>query len=205
MTQRRSASETLWIHLLMHIGFTKPLLSEVPLRLNSQSFGKRSIARAAETVSQELAHNSFDWPTKPVSRIPSRGITSNDQLIEVSILAASMYYLYEEKIYQGLTMNEVIQAFDLYTNIRELAENESIQISPDNAYWISREFYNHYSTVPYCEKCGVHYYSSIEQKIKNGCPFCKRSGIGENNGMYDETALNKISLAKKNKYKLNIR
>jgi len=197
---RRTASETLWLHLLMHIGFTKPLLSEVPIRNNTTSFSKRSIERASELITRTFAYKESNWPIKPVSRIPGKSISSNDQLIEMSLLASSMKYLYGERIYEGLLLNEVIKAFDLYTNMRSIMPNTIHQISPDNAYWMSREIFNHYATVPYCEACGIHYYSSIEQKIINGCPFCKTKGIGDHNGAFIQTSEKRILNARKKKY-----
>ena len=196
---RRSASETLWIHLLMHIGFSNPLLAEVPLRSNALSFGKRSIERASELMEIKLAHKEYNWPTKPNSRTPGISIRSTDQLVEMSILASCMVNLYDEKVYEGLVMQEVINAYDLYTNIRGYCDNTFRQITPNNAYWMAREFHNHYATIPYCEKCSIHYYSSIEQKISNGCPICKRMGIGENNGVFTEDTVREIKFAKSRK------
>jgi hypothetical protein len=97
----------------------------------------------------------------------------------MSLLASSMYYLYGERIYEELEMNEIIKAYDLYTNIRKSAGCVSQQISPDTAFWLVREFVGHYAFVPYCPSCNIRYYSSVEQKIKNACPFCKNTGIGD--------------------------
>lgn len=178
---RRSASETLWLHLLMHIGFSKPLLSEAHLRKDCTSFGKRSIERAADQIEGRMAFQIFRWPTRPANKVPGKGIASNGQLVEMSLLAASMYYLYGERIYEELNMNEIVNAYDLYTDVRQTAGCVSQQISPDTAYWLAREFVSHYAFVPYCQNCEVRYYSSVEQKIKNACPFCKKAGIGDYN------------------------
>lgn len=178
---RRSPAETLWLHLLLHVGFSKPLLSEAHLRQDSKAFGKRSIERATEQIRGRLAYQVFKWPTRPANKVPGKGITSNTHLIEMSLLASSMYYLFGERIYEELEMNEILQAFDLYTNVRRSAGNVSQQISPDTAYWLAREFVSHYAFVPYCPACNVRYYSSVEQKIKNACPFCKSTGVGDFN------------------------
>jgi len=176
---RRSPAETLWIHLLLHCGFSKPLLSEACLRSETKAFGKRAIERATDSIRGRLAHQIHKWPTRPANKIPGKGITSNAQLIEMSLLASSMYYLYGERIYESLEMSEIVQAWDLYTNIRKTAGNVSTQVAPDTVYWLAREFVSHYAYVPYCPKCEVRYYSSVEQKIKNACPFCKTVGIGD--------------------------
>lgn len=176
---RRSPAETLYIIMLRHIGFSKPLLSEAYLRNNLSPFGKKSIERASERIEGPLAHQVHKWPVRPTNKIPGKGVVSNSQLIEMSILAASMYYLYNEKIYEDLSMNEVIDAYDLYTNLRKTSKEIAPQISPDTAFWLSREFKSHFALVPLCERCGVRYYSSIEQKIKNACPFCKETGVGD--------------------------
>lgn len=178
---RRSPAETLWIHLLLHVGFSKPLLSEAHLREGSSAFGKRSVERAAEMIDGRLAFQINQWPTRPANKVPGKGITSNAQLIEMSLLASSMYYLYQERVYEELSMNEIIQAYDLYTNVRMSAGNISRQVSPDTAYWLGREMVNHYAFIPYCPACNIRYYSSVEQKIKNACPFCKKVGIGDFN------------------------
>ena len=178
---RRSPSETLWLHMLLHIGFSKPLLSDAHIRRKSKPFGKKSIMRASEQIKGRLAYQIYKWPTRPANWVPGKSITSNSQLIEMSILSSCMYYLYGEKIYEELDINEVVQAYDLYTNVRTTAGSVSQQISPDTAFWLAREFVSHYALVPYCDNCGVRYYSSVEQKIKNACPFCKLPGIGDFN------------------------
>lgn len=178
---RRSPTETLWLHLLMHVGFSKPLLSEAHLRADAKAFGKRSIERATDQIKGKLAYQIAQWPTRPANKVPGKGITSNSHLIEMSLLASSMYYLYGDRVYEELDMNEIVQAYDLYTNIRKTAGNVSQQISPDTTYWLAREFVSHYACVPYCPSCDIRYYSSVEQKIKNACPFCKNTGIGDFN------------------------
>lgn len=179
---RRSPGETLWVHLLLHVGFSKPLLSEAHLRGGgTQSFGKRSIERAAEMIDGRMAYQISHWPIRPSNKIPGKGITSNAQLIEMSLLAASMYYLYKESVYEELSMNKILQAYDLYTNIRHSAGNVANQIAPDTAYWLGRELISHYAAIPYCPSCQIRYYSSVEQRIKNACPFCKKVGIGDFN------------------------
>lgn len=178
---RRSPAETLYIHLLLHLGFSKPLLSEACLRSRSQAFGKRAIERAADSIHGRLAHQIHKWPTQPANKIPGKGVTSNARLIEMSLLAASMYYLYGDRIYESLEMSEIVQAFDLYTNVRATAGNVSTQVATDTAFWLAREFVSHYAHVPYCPKCEIRYYSSVEQKIKNACPFCKTVGVGDFN------------------------
>jgi hypothetical protein len=181
LQSRRSPAETLWLHLLLHVGFSKPLLSDARLRQEAYTFGKRSIERATSQIKGRLAHQIYKWPTRPANKVPGKSITSNSQLIEMSLLASSMLYLYGERIYKELEMNEILQAYDLYTNIRKTAGYESKQISPDTTFWLNREFLNHYAFVPYCHSCSIRYYSSVEQKIKNACPFCKNSGIDDIN------------------------
>ncbi|MFC1337336.1 MAG: hypothetical protein G8D89_20830 [gamma proteobacterium symbiont of Clathrolucina costata] len=176
---RRSPAETLWLHLLLHIGFSRPLLSEARIRHDSTAFGKRAIERVTEQMNGRLAFQTHKWPTRPANKVPGKGITSIAQLIEMSLLASSMYYLYGEKIYEELDMNEILHAYDLYTNVRKSAGEVSKQISPDTAYWLAREIMSHYASVPLCPQCGIRYYSSVEQKIKNSCPFCKCTGIGD--------------------------
>lgn len=176
---RRSPAETLWLHLLLHVGFSKPLLSEAHLRQNSKAFGKRSIERATDQIKGRLAYQIYKWPTRPSNKVPGKGITSNCHLIEMSLLASSMYYLYGERIYEDLEMDEIVLAWDLYTNIRKTAGYVSQQISPDTTYWLAREFICHYAFLPYCPTCDIRYYSSVEQKIKNACPFCKNTGTGD--------------------------
>lgn len=178
---RRSPSETLWLEFLMHIGFSKPLLAEARIRDDGSAFGKRSVERAADQIEGRLAYQIYKWPTRPANKVPGKGITSNSQLIEMSLLASSMYYLYGEKIYEELSMNEIVQAHDLYTNIRKQAGYVSQQISPDTTFWLAREFVSHYAFVPYCPSCNIRFYSSVDQKIKNACPFCKGVGIGDFN------------------------
>jgi len=178
---RRSPAETLWLHKLLHTGFSRPLLSEALLRHGSKSFGKRSIERATDQIKGRLAYQIYDWPIRPAYRVPGKGITSNNHLIEMSLLASSMYYLFSDIIYEELNIDEIIKAYDLYTNVRKIAGNKYVQISPDTAYWLAREFLSHYAFVPYCPKCEIRYYSSVEQRIKNACPFCKASGIGDYN------------------------
>lgn len=178
---RRSPAETLWIHLLLHLGFSKPLLSEAALRSETKAFGKRAIERAYDSVRGRLAHQIHKWPTRPANRIPGKGITSNAQLIEMSLLASSFYYLYGDRIYESLEMSDIVQAFDLYTNIRKAAGEVSTQVASDTMFFLAREFVSHCAYVPYCPKCDVRYYSSVEQKIKNACPFCKTVGVGDFN------------------------
>lgn len=178
---RRSPSETLFIHLLLHLGFSKPLLSEAHLREGAKAFGKRSVERASEMIDGRLAHQMHQWPTRPSNKVPGKGVTSNAHLIEMSLLAATMYYLYGDRVHKELTMQEVINAFDLYANIRETAGEVAKRVSPDTAFYLSRELVSHYAFIPYCPTCQVRYYSSVEQKIKNACPFCKEVGHGDCN------------------------
>jgi len=178
---RRSPAETLWLHLLLHVGFSRPLLSDARLRADSTSFGKRAIERVTEQMDGEFAHQAYKWPTRPANKVPGKGITSNLQLIEISLLTSSMYYLYGEKIYEELDMNEILHAYDLYTNLRRTAGEVAPQISPDTTYWLAREIRSHYAFVPLCEDCGIRYYSAVEQKVKNACPFCKGVGFGDFN------------------------
>ncbi|MBX2808159.1 MAG: hypothetical protein KTR20_05950 [Cellvibrionaceae bacterium] len=180
---RRSPAETLWLHLLLHVGFSKPLLAEAHLRKNAESFGKRSIERANEQIKGRLAYQIYKWPTRPTNKVPGKGVTSNAHLIEMSLLAAAMYHLYGDKIYEQLEMKEIIEAYDLYTNIHKTAGGVARQISPDTAYWLAREFVSYYAVVPYCPNCKVRYYSSVEQKIKNACPFCKTAGVDDFNSL----------------------
>ena len=178
---RRSPSETLWLHLLLHIGFSKPLLSEAHLREGARPFGKRSIERAADMIDGRLAFQESQWPTRPSNRIPGKAVASNIQLIEISILATSMYYLFGDDVYQELSMNQILQAYDLYTNARDFAGNISKQVSPDTAFWLARELVCHCASIPYCPTCRIRYYSSIDQKMKCACPFCKKVGFGDFN------------------------
>lgn len=178
---RRSPSETLFIHLLLHLGFSKPLLSEAHLREGSKAFGKRSVERAAEMIDGRLAHQVHQWPIRPSNKVPGKGVTSNAHLIEMSLLAASMHYLYGERVHEQLSMQEVLKAFDLYSNIRVSAGEVAQKISPDTAFYLARELVSHYAFIPYCPTCEIRYYSSVEQKIKNACPFCKEVGEGDCN------------------------
>ena len=176
---RRSPAETLWLHLLIHCGFSGPLLAEAALRSNSGSFGNRAVTRAKSQIQGRLAHQIDKWPIRPTNRVPGKAVCTTSKLIEISILAASMHYLHGERIYNKLMMKDIILAYDLYTNLRLKANSGAPQISPDNAYWLSQELASQQAIVPYCPKCKVRYYSAIEQRVKNGCPFCRELGIGD--------------------------
>lgn len=172
---RRSSEETLRLNFLLHVGFSKALLAHVKLREDNTAFSKRSIERASEQIDSPWAYQQFGWPTRPANKIPGKALTSKAQLIEMSLLASAMYYLYGRRVYDSLTLWEVIEAYDLYTNLRKTAGQQATQISPDTAYWLACELSQEGAWVPYCQTCKIRYYSSVEQKIKNSCPFCKRA------------------------------
>lgn len=172
---RRSSEETLRLNFLLHVGFSKALLANVKLRDDNTAFSKRSIERASEQIDSPWAFQQYGWPTRPANKIPGKALTSKAQLIEMSLLASSMYYLFGRKVYDSLTLWEIIEAYDLYTNMRKTAGQVAPQISPDTAYWLACELQKEGAWVPYCQTCKIRYYSSVEQKIKNSCPFCKRA------------------------------
>ncbi len=176
---RRTAAETLFLHLLLHVGYSKALLSEAPIRSEARAFGKHPVERAAAQIKGRFAHQIHKWPIRPLSRAPGKSITSNRSLTEMSLIAASMYYLYKERIYEELCINEVNHAYDLYTNMSAAAGSISQRVSPDTAWWLAREFVSHTACVPLCPKCKIRFYSSADQLIKNACPFCKSVGIGD--------------------------
>ena len=169
---RRTPNETLWDHFLLNLGFSKPLLSEAQIRNDGSTLGLRSIERASEQITGRLAFQIFKWPTRPANRVPGRSILSKKNHIEVSLLANSMYYLYGDRIYSTLSIDEVVNSYDLYTNIRKSLRESSKQISPDSAYWISKEFSNGFSTIKYCNNCKINYYISEYQQLKKCCPLC---------------------------------
>ncbi len=175
----RSPAETLWLHLLLNVGFSKSLLSQAPLRANASPFGKRSVERAANMLDGRLAHQVGNWPTRPANLEPGKAISSTKQLLEISMMASSLYYLYADRVYEELTMEEILEAIDLYTNIRTPAESGAPQISPDTIFYLCRELIEHKALIPYCPSCEVRYYSSVEQRVRNACPFCRKVGVGD--------------------------
>ena len=175
----RSPQETLWIHLLLHVGFSKSLLSQAPIRNNSSVFGRRSINRAADLIKEtRLAFQESGWPNRPSNLEPGKSVNSLRSLTEYSILAGVMYYLYGERVYDELTISEIVSAYELYTNIRSIG-NKDKQISPDTAYYMARELVEHKVLIPYCPDCNIRYDSASEQHIKNACPFCRKVGKGD--------------------------
>jgi len=175
----RSPQETLWIHFLLHVGFSKSLLSQIPIRKNNVAFGKRSIERAADLIKEkQLAFQESDWPNRPSNLEPGKSINSKRILTEFSVLAGAMYYLYGDRVYDELNIAEIVSTYELYTNIRSIGHTNK-QISPDTAYYMARELVEHKALIPYCPDCNVRYYSSVEQHLKNACPFCRNVGIGD--------------------------
>lgn len=183
---RRSPAETIFLQLLMHIGFTRPLLSEAPIREDNTPFGKKAVEGAAGTMKSDYAYSRYKWPVRPSGKEPGKLVTSTERLIEMSLLVSCMYYLYGEKVYVELTMQEILHAQDLYTNIRESVNPAGEQLSPDTIFWVAKEIYNHNAIIPYCPRCEIRYYSSIEQRIKHACPYCKEPGIGDHHAGFAE-------------------
>ncbi len=181
--KRKSArlpEETLWIHFLLHVGFTKSLLSEAPIRKYSREYGRRSINRASDIIKDsQLAFQTYGWPSLPSNKEPGKSVRSLNTLTEFSMLASAMYYLYGERVYANLCIAEVVSAYELYTNIRTIYNNKNRQISPSTAFYMTREFSRDTALIPYCNNCNIRYYSSADQHIKNACPFCREAGEGD--------------------------
>lgn len=178
----RTSAEDLILNKLLHIGFSRPLLAEASIREDGTSFGKHAVHRSHNSLigkGKQLAHQQHSWPVRPVVKIPGTSVRSNDYLIEMSLLSGAMYHLFGDEIYQELQMPQILEAYDLYTNIRKTAGNISNQISPDTAFWLVREFVSHSAFMAHCEPCSINYYSSVEQSIVNACPFCKQVGKGD--------------------------
>lgn len=70
----RSATETLYLNYLMHIGFSVPLLIDANIRGESERFGRRAVHRAAEALTTKLAHERHGWPTAPRNKIPGKAV-----------------------------------------------------------------------------------------------------------------------------------
>lgn len=117
-----------------------------------------------------LAYRKYKWPTRPSAKNPGNLIKSHDNILEFSLFGSSLLYLYDERIYEQLSIDEIINAYDLYTNIRQ-QDNTLSQITPDTAYWIVRELTSHCAALIFCPHCLFHYYSSLCQPIKMCCPF----------------------------------
>jgi len=181
--KRKSArlpEETLWLHYLLHIGFTKSLLSEAKIRKNRREYGRRSINRAADLIKDSrMAFQIHGWPSLPSNKEPGKSIYSLNMLTEFTFLTSAMYYLYKKRVYTGLSIAEVVSAYELYTNIRNIHENKNKQISPSTAFYVARELEMDIVLIPYCHGCNIRYYSSADQHIKNACPFCREVGEGD--------------------------
>lgn len=176
---RRSPSESIWLHFLLNLGYSQHLLAKANIRNNEEAFGRNAIRGALVNLEGPLACEVEKWPTKPNYEVPGKSISSVAKLIEMSLLTASMYHLYGERIYENLTISEVTEAWDMYVNVRQAAGCVANQITPDTAYFLSREFITHCAAAAYCPTCEVRYYTSSEQRVKNGCPYCREAGIGD--------------------------
>ena len=178
---RRSINETLVVQLLVHTGFSIKLISRLPLRNNLAALGESAVHRCINSMNQPLAFEDKDtgWAKRPCREKPGQAVRSYEDLAEYSLLASIYHYLFEDKVYEGLTIYNVIQAYDFYSDMRGDSEEgiakgtKSKKITPDSAYYISRELYEHNATIPFCKSCNPRFYSSAGQLLINVCPFCR--------------------------------
>jgi len=181
LTERRNRSNTmekLQVEFLLHLGFSKSLIAQLPLRGPSGIIGNSAVISCADQIGIPLAYKKYSWPNRPARVKPGQGVRSYNDLVEYSILGSVFNYLYGDKVFEGISLPEVINAYNMYSNIRR-SSTVGRQISPDTAFYIARELYNHYASLPWCSNCDLVFYSSADQLIVNVCPFCKEKGVGD--------------------------
>ncbi|MEW8389527.1 MAG: hypothetical protein AB2660_18580 [Candidatus Thiodiazotropha sp.] len=168
---RRKTEDTLYVQYLLHIGFSKSLIADILLKHYVKPFGIRSIAKAEKEIVGARACRIYQWPTRPSAKNPGNLIKSQNHLLEFSLYGSALLYLYGDRIYEHLSIEEIINAYDLYTNIRIHRHPSLTQLTPDTAYWIVRELSSHCAFLRYCPQCCLYYYESSNQYIVDGCPF----------------------------------
>lgn len=166
----RSASETMLIHYFCHIGFSASRVIEFFEEVKGRSISRKQYDSATETMRPIYKRL---WPRKMPDVSPGVSITSRSVQFEYSLLAASMYSLYDKKVYEGLTLEELVEAYSLYTNLRLVSGSKEEQISPTQAHHVVKALKSWSALIPYCNKCDIRYFSVENQTIKPGCPCCE--------------------------------
>ena len=168
----RSAHETVTLHLLLHIGFSKSVISKMKLRRSGECFSLRAVERAIDQLEDQPVFRKEKWTTTPKSKNPCKLIKTSKMLIDFSLFGGCLYYLYDQEKIENLSISDILKVFDLYTNLKQ--ETGEVQLlSPDSAFWLCQEFANKTATMRRCHNCKSIYLKSCEQRVFYGCPFCR--------------------------------
>lgn len=175
-SEHRTTNETLMISLLCHLGCSSGVIQTLPIKENGGTLGRSSIRRAREDMREPMYYDEVGLPRRVCARAEHSIVRNWNELKNISSLTACMFYVAKEKIYSGLGIEDVLQSYNLYTNLHKAGQNSQPQLDADAAFWLAREFTSMTACAPYCTSCDLRFYSGACQEVRNVCPYCHSTG-----------------------------
>ncbi len=109
-------------------------------------------------------------------------IQSAASRIQAGILMSLYKSISSQDIEKTLDLQGLTTAFRIYSGLREEASSTGAGrlavIDITDAWCLAAELRSGEAILEYCDECEVHYFTSVNQRVSEACPFCREEMLG---------------------------